>query len=187
MDRIDDVITFWFGPKNSEEFGKDRLIWFKKDDDFDESIRNRFLNLYEDAFSSKLDNWIETPDGALALCVVLDQFPRNMFRNDPRSFQSDAMARIIADKALSKGYDKVFPPPMRKFFFLPFEHSEDMTDQKRCIDLFKEAGDEEGLVWAIKHLEIIERFGRFPHRNATLNRSSTQEELDFLKQPGSSF
>lgn len=144
--------------------------------------------MHENALAGRLDAWAESIDGALALVIALDQFPRNMFRGTPRAFAADAKAREIADQAISRGFDRVLLPPKRGFLYLPFEHSEKLEDQKRCVALFEAAGDDaDGLLWAVKHLRIIERFGRFPHRNRILGRESTPEEIEFLTQPDSSF
>lgn len=158
--------------------------WFNKDDDFDAQIRERFLATYEAAVRGELASWEATPEGALALVIVLDQFPRNMFRNDARTYAADAMARVIADRAIARGFDALFPVAERSFFYLPFEHSEDLADQERSVALFKEMGDAELLKWADLHAEIIRRFGRFPHRNAVLARESTPEETAFLAGGG---
>ena len=175
------VLRFWFDETPRE-------AWFKLDQEFDQRVRDRFLSLHEDAALDRLDGWAETVDGALALVIVLDQFPRNMFRGTPAAFATDAKAREIADRSVKRGFDRALLPPRRGFLYLPFEHSESLDDQKRCVALFEAAGDDsEGLEWAIKHLRIIERFGRFPHRNRILGRESTPEEIEFLTQPGSSF
>lgn len=185
--RAESIITFWFGARDGPEFGRKRARWFKKDPIFDQTIRDDFMDLYQQAVDGGLDAWKETPDGALALLILLDQFPRNMFRNEARAFATDAMALKLAKEALEQGFHQRFHPSVRTFFFLPFEHSEDLVDQVRSIELFKEAGDREGLLWAVKHLEIIRRFGRFPHRNQALGRVDTPEEKAFLQEPDASF
>jgi uncharacterized protein (DUF924 family) len=131
-----------------------------------------------------LSDWEATPDGALALAIVLDQFPRNMFRNDARAFATDAMARDIADRALARGFDRQLAAADRPFLYLPFEHSESVADQERSLGLFKALGDAELLRWAELHADIVRRFGRFPHRNAVLGRVSTPEERAFLDGGG---
>lgn len=181
------INAFWFGEADAPEYGQDRDAWFKKDPRFDAQVQERFLRVVEAARGGQLDVMAESPEGAVALVVVLDQFPRNIYRGDSRAFASDAHALRIARAALAKGFDQEVMPVMRKFLYLPFEHSEDLDDQERAVDLFKALGDDTGLDWAIKHYDIIKRFGRFPHRNAVLGRLSTPEEKAFLTQPGSAF
>ena len=171
-----DVLEFWFG--------RDRKDWFAKNDAFDAELRTRFLATYESAAAGKLSDWEATPEGALALTIVLDQFPRNMFRHDPRAFAADATARAVAERAIARGFDSQFPPAERSFFYLPFEHSEAMADQERCCALFRAMGDADLLHWAELHADIIRRFGRFPHRNAALGRSTTPAEKSFLDNDG---
>jgi uncharacterized protein (DUF924 family) len=171
-----DVIAFWrdAGPKR----------WFEKDTAFDEQIRERFLALHEAAAAGVLNAWETSADGALALLLLLDQFPRNMFRGDARAFATDPLARAVAAGALVRGFDAHVAPDMRAFFYLPFEHSEDMTDQERALMLYKAAGDAENLKWGELHADIVRRFGRFPHRNAMLGRVTTPEEQAFLDEGG---
>ena len=170
-----EVVSFW------REAGPDR--WFKKDTAFDDEIRRRFLPTYEAAAAGRLRDWENSAEGALALLILLDQFPRNMFRGDPRTFATDALARAVTAGALIKGFDAQ-AGDMRTFFYLPFEHSEDMADQERGLALYKAAGDEDGLKWAEIHADIIRKFGRFPHRNAMLGRDTTPEEQKFLDDGG---
>ena len=172
----DAVLAFW------REAGAKR--WFSKDDAFDADISRRFLPTYEAAARGELAAWEETAEGALALSIVLDQFPRNMFRNDARAYAADALARAVAERALARGFDQGFPAAERTFFYLPFEHSEALADQERSVALFKAAGDADLLKWADLHAEIIRHFGRFPHRNALLGRTSTAEEQAFLADDG---
>jgi uncharacterized protein (DUF924 family) len=171
-----DIVTFWreAGPKR----------WFEKDDAFDDEIRRRFLATHEAAAAGQLSGWEQDAQGALALLILLDQFPRNMFRGTARAFAADPMARAIAAGALVRGFDAQAPEGMRNFFFLPFEHSEDIADQQRCVALNKATGDADGLKWAEIHADIIRRFGRFPHRNAVLGRATTPEEQAFLDGGG---
>jgi uncharacterized protein (DUF924 family) len=169
------VLAFW------REAGPER--WFAKDDGFDADIRDKFMATYEAAAAGKLNHWEATPEGALALVIVLDQFPRNMFRGTARCFAADAHARSAANTALKRGYDQDVPEAERGFFFLPFMHSEDITDQLRCAQLYREAGDPD-LKYAEEHLDIIRRFGRFPHRNALLGRATTPDEQAFLESGG---
>ena len=170
------VVAFW------REAGPDR--WFTKDAAFDEDIRRRFLDVHEQAAAGKLTRWEQSAEGALALLILLDQFPRNMFRGDARAFATDPLARAIAAGALIRGFDAQAPDGMRGFFYLPFEHSEDLADQERGIAFYKAAGDADGLKWAEIHADIIRRFGRFPHRNAALGRTSTPAEQAFLDGGG---
>jgi uncharacterized protein (DUF924 family) len=170
------VIAFW------REAGPER--WFKKDAAFDEEIRTRFLALHEAAARGDLKDWEATAQGALALLILLDQFPRNMFRGIARAFATDPQARPITASALLNGFDAQVEPDMRAFFYLPFEHSEEMADQEHGIALYTGAGDADGLKWAHLHADIIRRFGRFPHRNAALGRTTTPEEQMFLDDGG---
>jgi uncharacterized protein (DUF924 family) len=174
--RASEIVGFWrqAGPKR----------WFEKDVAFDEEIRSRFLTAHERAAAGALDGWAASAEGALALLLLLDQFPRNMFRGNARAFEGDEKARSVAAAALLKGYDARVAPELRSFFYLPFEHSEDMADQERAIALYTAAGDEDGLKWAKLHADIIRRFGRFPHRNACLGRATTPEEQKFLDDGG---
>jgi uncharacterized protein (DUF924 family) len=171
-----EVVTFW------REAGPER--WFKKDTAFDDEIRRRFLNVHEAAAAGKLTAWEANAEGALALLILLDQFPRNMFRGNARTFATDHLARAITAGALVRGLDSQVPAELRSFFYLPFEHSEDMANQERGLALYKAAGDADGLKWAEIHADIIRRFGRFPHRNAVLGRVSTPEEQKFLDDGG---
>ena len=173
-----EVLDFWFG--------QDRKAWFEKSPAFDETIRTRFLALYENALRGGLADWQMAPKSCLALVILLDQFPRNMFRGTARAFATDAMALAAARHALSMGFDRGLSVDERTFLYLPFEHSESLADQEQCCELMKPLG-EELLRYALRHKEIIERFGRFPHRNAALGRVNTPEETEFLKQPGSGF
>jgi uncharacterized protein (DUF924 family) len=170
------VLDFWreAGPKK----------WYAKDATFDEDIRTRFLPTYEAAAAGRLSAWEQQPDGALALIITLDQFPRNMFRGDARTYAADPLARAVADRAIARGFDRKFAVPERTFFYLPFEHSENLADQERGVDLNRATGDADALKWADLHADIIRRFGRFPHRNAMLGRETTPEEQAFLDGGG---
>jgi len=171
-----DVVSFW------QEAGPER--WFNKNAAFDKEIRERFFDTYEAAAAGKLPDWEQSAQGALALLILLDQFPRNMFRGDARAFATDPLARAITAGAIIRGFDGQVPKELRGFFYLPFEHSEDLADQERCIALNKATGDADGLKWAEIHADIIRRFGRFPHRNAALARTTTPEEQAFLDGGG---
>ncbi len=184
MSLKEELLKFWF-----EDSGPTR--WFAKSEEFDRTIRQRFLAHYQAAARGDYDDWQGSGAGCVALCLLLDQFPRNLFRNDARAFATDAKALGIARRAVDAGRDmeEGVSREMRKFLYLPFEHSEALDDQRTCMNLMAERLDPigEDLDWARKHLVIIERFGRFPHRNEALGRESTPEELEFLKGPGSSF
>jgi uncharacterized protein (DUF924 family) len=171
-----EVLTFW------RQAGADR--WFKKDDDFDATIRRRFLATYRAAAAGALDAWAATADGALALLIVLDQFPRNMFRHSAEAYAADAQARRIADAAMASGFDRTVQADERIFFYLPLMHSEALADQERCVALVRAAGLTQNLSYAEQHADIIRRFGRFPHRNAVLGRTTTAAEQAFLDSGG---
>jgi len=183
---IDAILTFWFGGADSQGYGSERPEWFVKDAAFDAEIKEKFIRVLDAAKAGQLDMMADSPEGAVALVVVLDQFPRNVYRDDARAFENDAHALHLARQALERGFDAEVMPVMRKFLYLPFEHSEDLVDQERALDLFATLGDQ-NLEWAQKHHAIIARFGRFPHRNAVMGRMSTPEEKAFLTEPNSSF
>jgi uncharacterized protein (DUF924 family) len=172
----DGIVSFW------RAAGPDR--WFNKNANFDEEIRQRFLETYEAAAAGQLTDWEQSAQGALALLILLDQFPRNMFRGEARAFATDPLARAVAASAIVRGFDSQVPPEMRGFFYLPFQHSEDLADQERGIAFYKAIGDLENLKWAELHADIIRRFGRFPHRNSVLGRTTTPEEQAFLDGGG---
>ncbi len=180
MDEVQSVLRFWFEESTPQQ-------WFEKSDDYDRAIRDHFGALHAAAARGDHDGWAETPDGALALILVLDQFSRNLFRDDPRAFAQDAKALGIAKDAIAIGHDMEVSEARRVFFYVPFEHSEDLADQEACLPYFEALSNADYLKYAIAHRDIIARFGRFPHRNAVLGRESTQEEIEFLKTPGSSF
>ncbi|TCS61615.1 DUF924 family protein [Varunaivibrio sulfuroxidans] len=186
-DLIRNIVTFWFGDPGSDDFAAPRRRWFVANPTFDDEIRNRFSEVIERARTGALDDMYCCPEGALALILVLDQFPRNIHRGTPQAFATDAKARALAARALDDGFDRALLPMQRLFMYLPFEHSEDIQDQLRAVALIDALGAGEQVDYARRHLEIIDRFGRFPHRNETLGRPSTPEERAFLKQPGSSF
>ena len=170
-----DVVRFW------REAGPQR--WFRHDPAFDAQFRDRFLDAHAAAARGELASWSATAEGALALVLLLDQFPRNAFRDTPRMYATDALARAAADAAIRAGHDLQVDAQLRPFFYLPFMHSEDMTDQKRSVALYREAGDT-NLSYAERHADIIRRFGRFPHRNAMLGRTTTPEEQAYLDAGG---
>ena len=177
-----DILHFWFEDTAPSQY-------FQKSDEFDALIRKRFGDAYEWAKDGLYDSWMRTEDGCLALCILLDQFPRNMFRNNAQAFETDLKARYISRHALKRGYDQLFIPLKRRFLYLPFEHSESLDDQKLCVSLFEAMKDDDptGYDYALRHLNIIETFGRFPYRNAILGRTSTVEEDRYLSTPGAGF
>jgi uncharacterized protein (DUF924 family) len=172
----EDVIAFWHsaGPKR----------WFEPDAAFDAKIRERFLSTHEQAAAGKLGDWEETAKGALALLLLLDQFPRNMFRKTPRAFATDPLARDIARRAIGRGFDRKVESDLRTFFYLPFMHSEELGDQEFCLKLYRDLGNADGIKYAEIHLDAIRRFGRFPHRNEILGRASRPEEIAYLESGG---
>jgi uncharacterized protein (DUF924 family) len=173
----DEVVDFWI------EAGPDR--WFSGERVFDEACRARFAETHAAGARCELDTWAKSARGALALCLLFDQLSRNMYRGTPRAYATDAAARRAAHLALERGYDREVEPSLRRFFFMPFHHSESADDQERSVVLHEGAGDAEALHWAKHHRDIVARFGRFPHRNAILGRESTPEELAFLAEEGS--
>ena len=185
--RAQDVLDFWFG--TGADYGKRHKRWFEKDPAFDAEITRRFLPLYEGLAQNA--DWLEDASRCLARIIVLDQFPRQMFRGEPRAFASDPLALEAARLALERKYDQGRLPVERLFLYLPFEHSESLADQELACELTAPLGQfpetDDVLRYAVAHRDIIRRFGRFPHRNSILGRDSTAEELEFLKQPGSSF
>jgi uncharacterized protein (DUF924 family) len=177
-----DVVSFWrqAGPTK----------WFKKDAGFDQAIALKFEQTHYRAAMRRYDSWNQTPIGALALLILLDQFPRNMYRNTPHAFATDPLARMFARAAIAAGHDQdaAIAPELRPFFYLPFEHSESLVDQEFSVELFAalqaDTGDEDSMKWAIAHRDIIARFGRFPHRNPGLGRETTEAEQAFLDEGG---
>lgn len=188
-DRAAQVRGFWFGEPAT---ATPREAWFRKDAAFDREIHERFGALIETALAGGLQAWDGTPAGTLARILVLDQFTRNTFRGTARAFAGDALALAAAQALVARGGDRTLEPLQRWFVYLPFEHAEDLAVQRQAMALFTALAEEHpGLAdarhWAQKHFEVIERFGRYPHRNALLGRASTPEELAFLQQPGSGF
>ncbi|MGO4705696.1 DUF924 family protein [Microvirga sp. 2MCAF38] len=169
----DETLAFW------REAGPDR--WFTKHDDFDQACRDRFLPTFEAAARGDLDEWELTPDGALALILLLDQFPRNMFRGTRDVYKTDPAAVLAAERAIEKGYDMKAEPELRQFFYLPFMHSESLRHQQRSVALNEALGEPESVKYAHHHHDIVARFGRFPHRNGILGREMTPDEEEFLK------
>jgi uncharacterized protein (DUF924 family) len=186
-DRAKALLDFWFGPEDDPDRERHRDIWFRATDDFDAALRCEFLADYEAAAAGELLSWEVTAEGALALVLLLDQVPRNIFRKSPRTYATDAAAREIAHRALERGFDQQVPPAWRLFFYMPFHHSEDLADQRRSVALFgtlPRNPDRRGSLrrYGRPYIEVIERFGRFPHRNEVLGRQSTAAEIAFLAE-----
>ena len=184
---VSDVLSFWFGEPGDGDFDDKGPWWFKADAELDAEIGRKFMDAYRQAASGGLDHLRETPDGCLALIILLDQFSRNLFRGSAEAFAADAKARELAGYAISQGYDRDFSRNRKLFTYLPFEHSEDLADQERAVELIGTLDDEHLNGYAVQHRDIIAEFGRFPHRNAVLGRESTAAELEFLEDPGNSF
>ena len=186
-----EVLAFWFGGEGEPGYGEFRSQWFQKDEAFDREVTDRFAGLYDEAAAGELDGWREEAESCLALVIVLDQFPRNMFRGDARTHATDGKALDAAKYAIEQALDRDLPPFQRMFLYMPFMHAEDARDQRISVGLFEglagEAGGPDVVEYAGGHRDIVERFGRFPHRNALLGRETTPEEAEFLTQPGSSF
>ncbi|WBL79658.1 DUF924 domain-containing protein [Bradyrhizobium xenonodulans] len=170
------ILAFW------REVGRER--WYKRDDAFDAEVRRRFLALWQKAAAGELASWEASDDGALALVIVLDQFPRNMFRGTQQAFASDALARDVARRAIERGLDRRVDPILLEFLYMPFMHSEHLPDQLHCVALFQNTDNAENLKYAREHADIIRRFGRFPHRNRLLGRDTTEDEQAFLDAGG---
>ncbi|MFD2265513.1 DUF924 family protein [Lacibacterium aquatile] len=177
------IVDFWFDGDPEVQ----RAKWFTNDPEFDLSIARRFETDIGLAVTGGLAAWEDSPNGTLALILLLDQFPRNAYRGTPRAFMGDSKTVRLSDLALVRGYDRRMTLWQKLFLYLPYEHSEILAEQEKSVALFKALGNPELLDYAVRHYEIIARFGRFPHRNAILERESTPEELAFLEQPGSSF
>ena len=174
------VISFWF-----EEI--DGACWWAKDENFDNTISIRFGAIHTQASRCELFSWRSEPEGRLAEVLILDQFSRNIFRDQPESFAFDSLALALAQEAISNGADRSLPLAMRNFLYMPFMHSESIVVHESARKLFEANGDPQTMEFERRHREIIERFGRYPHRNSILGRQSTEQELEFLKQPESGF
>lgn len=193
------ILDFWFGPLEDEEsFNEEKAAeWFASNAAFNAQIEEKFGALVEDALEGKLDSWNATPEGTLALILLLDQFTRNLFAGTAKAFAGDSKALALAHEGIKNGEDLLLKPLERSFFYMPFMHSEELQMQKVGVELYtslmnQAEGDvqeplRQNLVFMQKHRSIIAKFGRFPHRNEILDRLSTDEEVEFLKQPGSSF
>ncbi|MBC3766058.1 DUF924 family protein [Neptunicella marina] len=175
-----EIISFWFdeiSPKN----------WWQKDLQFDTALTQRFAQVHQQACAAELADWRRTALGALAEVIVLDQFSRNMYRDTPQAFAQDGMALVLAQEAIAKGQDQQLNQTQRSFLYMPFMHSESVAIHRLAVELFEDLGNEDNLNFELKHKAIIDRFGRYPHRNDILGRQSNKDELEFLQQPGSSF
>jgi uncharacterized protein (DUF924 family) len=187
--RAQALLDVWFGPPNDPAREERRDIWFHSTPEYDEMLRRLFLADYERAACGGLAAWETEPEGALALALLLDQIPRNIFRATPRCYATDAMARAVADRAMARGFDMKVPSAWRLFFYMPLHHSENLADQQRATALVASLPDRgdpergENRRYGLPYVDVIERFGRFPHRNAILGRQSTPEELAFLARP----
>ena len=178
---IRDVLDFWFLPLDDPGHGKPRDVWWSGPAEFDAEIRDRFSAAFDRALDGAFDSWRHSPDGALALILLCDQFPRNMHRRSARAFAGDAKALEAARLALARSYPAAFNLTMRLFFYMPFQHSEALADQELGCALFAAFEDEETMKHAVEHRDVIVRFGRFPHRNDALGRVCTEDELAYLK------
>jgi uncharacterized protein (DUF924 family) len=171
-----EVVDFWFSEESREH-------WFRSTPDYDARVRSRFEAAWELARDGALVDWEQTADGALALVILLDQMPLNMFRDQPAGFSTEALSRTVAERAIARGFGRDVAEDRRAFFYLPYMHSELLADQDRSVELFSQPGYEQNLKWARHHREIVQRFGRFPHRNAILGRASTPGETEWLDSP----
>lgn len=169
-----EILEFWFSDAV-------RKLWFNSTDEFDALLRERYLELWEQACRGELDDWMQSAGGCLALVILLDQFPLNMFRGEARSYASEARSRDIARYAIQNDFDRDFDAKQRAFLYMPFMHSETLSDQKRALELFDQPGLEDNLRFAHHHHDIVARFGRFPHRNQALGRDSTPDEIEYLE------
>ena len=181
------MLDFWFGPRGDPDRERHREIWFKSTEDYDAALRKEFLADYEAAAAGALRSWEDSAEGAIALVLLLDQVPRNIFRGTPRAYATDVAACAAAERALERGFDRIVPPAWRLFFYMPFHHSEDIADQRRSVALFDALPrnpDRRGSLrrYGCPYIEVIERFGRFPHRNEILGRASTPAEIAFMAE-----
>lgn len=175
-----DVLDFWFHPDTQAH-------WFAKSDDFDQQLRNKFSEVFQQACQAELWSWRKTAEGRLAEIIILDQFSRNMFRDQAQAFAQDGLALALSQEAISLDLDQQLSPDQRSFLYMPFMYSESALMHEFALKLFQRLGNPVNLEFEKKHKVIIDRFGRYPHRNAILGRVSSQEELEFLQQPNSSF
>lgn len=181
----EDILTFWFETTDLSAEIERRQVWFRSTPEFDRALAERYTATHERAAGGAFDGFVDSREECLALAIALDQFPRNIFRGTPRAFGSDAKAREVARIALDRGYDADICAAFRAFFYLPFEHSENLADQERAVTLYRTLNQERSFESALGHRDAIRRFGRFPHRNAVLGRDDTPEEADYLREPPS--
>lgn len=174
------LLDFWFSPDH-------KAFWFSKSDDFDRQLTSKFGEVFEQACRAELYTWRKTAEGRLAEVIILDQFSRNFYRDDSRAFAQDSMALVLSQEAIALGVDQQLSPEQRAFLYMPFMHSESALIHKQALQLFEQLGNPVNLDFEIRHKVIIDRFGRYPHRNQVLSRRSTAEELEFLRQPNSHF
>lgn len=174
------ILDFWFDEITPKQ-------WFEKNNDFDQMLRDRFLDLHASASQGELFHWRDNIEGRLAEIIVLDQFSRNMFRDDPKAFAYDGIALVLAQESIQTKQDQQLKPPKRSFLYMPFMHSESLAIHEEAVKLFSQPGLEDNYEYELKHKVIIERFGRYPHRNELLGRTSTPEEIAFLQEPDSHF
>jgi len=179
---ISHILNFWFGEPLEPNYGQFKPIWFVSSPEFDNLVKAQFLGLYIQAKEGSLNNLLDIPQGILALILLLDQFPRNMFRNQAQAFETDQQACLLAKRAISEEYDQQLPLFMRPFIYMPLEHSENEEDQRLSVHMFQKLGDPNFINYALQHQDVINRFGRFPYRNSILGRISTLEETQFLNQ-----
>lgn len=188
---IAEILDFWFGSIHEPDYGKPRQVWFAPEPVFDGALRSRFYPHYQLAVQGAWAAWQTSPSGCLALILLLEQLPRNLFRRQPQAFATDPLALAIAKLALAQAFDQALLPVQRWFIYLPFEHSENLADQQQSLDLFARLSSDPDSAQAIRyaqaHFEVIQTFGRFPHRNAILNRTSPPAEEAYLQQPGAGF
>ena len=198
METADSLHAYWFGGKADDAAAeRQSKLWWSKSVALDAELATRFTPLVEAARAGALSDWADTPQAALALVLLTDQLPRNIYRDTAAAFASDAMARAITVASLERGWDRLLAPIERVFLYLPLEHAESMADQTRAVELYTRLFQEAPsssleryrnfLTYALRHRRVIERFGRFPHRNAIIGRESTADEISFLQEPGSSF
>lgn len=191
MSTLTEVLDFWFGKPTDSDYGKPKNFWFQKNSEFDKKLKSRFLTTYQKAARGDLNYDPTSPQDCLAVIIILDQFPRNLFRGTPQAFACDAEALKLAKYVVKQGLDRQLLPVQRWFIYLPYEHSEDLDNQSACMELFSSLADDENsqsaIAYAQRHYDVIQRFGRFPHRNSILGRKTTPEEQEFLNTPGSSF
>lgn len=178
----ENILDFWFVQTQPQQ-------WFQVNEEFDQSVKKQFEESYQLAADGVYEDWKNDADGALALVILLDQMPRNMYRGTPKAFATDGKALVVSKYAISKGLDQVLSASKRRFLYLPFEHSENLNDQRRCVELFEAMKDDDPLAYeyAVKHFDVIEKYDRFPHRNKILGRENTAEEEEYLSQPGAGF